>query len=177
MDKYTLRDRDIEITNEFPTGHMDEFIHSANDRNMSLLLMTHSFPYPYTEEDAVAFIDKNRESGSEIFEIDFYIVYRKRFAGIIGLSDIDYENSRAHIGYWIGENYRNKGIGGKVVGMVVKFAREILNLNSLHTKVLTINIPSIIILTKNGFAIDGLSRHCFRYDNRFYSAFIFSLLL
>lgn len=177
MDKYTLKDKDMEITNEFPTGHMDEFVHSASDKKMALMLMIHSFPYPYTEEDASAFIDKNRESGSEIFEIDFYIMYREIFTGIIGLSDIDYENSRAHIGYWIGENYRNKGIGRRSLGLAVKFARETLKLNSLHTEVLTTNIPSITILTKNGFTMDGLSKYCFRYENKFYSAFIFSLLL
>jgi RimJ/RimL family protein N-acetyltransferase len=177
MKKYMLKDGEIEITNEFPDGHMDEFLLGANDSEMGFRLMTHSFPYPYTEEDAVAFINKNRESGNEIFEIDFYIMYGKRFTGVIGLSDIDYENSRAHIGYWVARDYRNKGIGGKALGLTVQFAREQLKLNSLYTTVLTSNIPSIIILTENGFAMDGISRDRFKYEDKFYSAFIFSLLL
>jgi RimJ/RimL family protein N-acetyltransferase len=177
MKKYMLKDGEIEITNEFPDGHMDEFLLGANDSEMGFRLMTHSFPYPYTEEDAVAFINKNRESGNEIFEIDFYIMYGKRFTGVIGLSDIDYENSRAHIGYWIAKDCRNKGVGRRALGLAIQFAGEKLKLNSLYTKVLTSNIPSIIILTRNGFTIDGISRYCFRYENKFYAAFIFSLLL
>ncbi len=177
MDKYTLKNGNIEITNKFPEGHIDEFLMGASERELGFRLMTHSFPYPYTEKDALAFIDKNRESGKEIFEIDFYITYMNKFTGVIGLSDIDMENSRAHIGYWIAKNYRNKGIGGKALELTIQFVRETLKLNSLFTTVLTTNIPSVIILTKNGFTMDGISKYCFRYENKFYSAFVFSLLL
>ncbi len=177
MNKYSLKDGEIEITNQFPDGHMEEFIRSASDSEMAFQLMTHSFPYPYTEEDALAFIHKNRESGSEMFEIDFYIMYMNRLVGVIGLSDIDCENSRAHIGYWIAKDCRNKGIGRKALGLTVQFSREKLKLKTLYTTVLTSNIPSIIILTVNGFTMDGFSRYRFRYENKFYSAFTFSLLL
>jgi RimJ/RimL family protein N-acetyltransferase len=177
MNKYILKNGEIEITNEFSEGHMDEFLMGANEIELGFRLMAHSFPYPYTKEDALAFITKNRESGKEIFEIDFYIMYRNEFAGVIGLSDIDHENSRAHIGYWIAKNNRNKGIGGKALELAIQFARKTLKLNSLYTNVLTSNIPSIIILTRNGFTMDGISRYCFRYENKFFSAFIFSLLL
>ena len=177
MNRYSLKDGEIEITNQFPDGHMDEFLRGANDSEMGFRLMAHSFPYPYTEEDALAFINKNRESGNELFEIDFYIMYMNRLAGVIGLSDIDYENSRAHIGYWVAVDYRNKGVGRKALGLAIQFSREKLKLNSLYTTVLTLNIQSIIILTDNGFTMDGISRYRFRYENKFYSAFIFSLLL
>lgn len=177
MNKYIFKDGEIEITNKFPDGYMDEFLAGANETELGFRLMAHSFPHPYTEEDAIAFINKNREAENEIFEIDFYILYMGKFAGVIGLSDIDHENSRAHIGYWIAKNYRNKGIGGKALELAIQFARETLKLNSLYTNVLTSNIPSIIILTRNGFTMDGISRYCFRYEKKFYSAFIFSLLL
>ncbi|WP_337860539.1 GNAT family N-acetyltransferase [Ferroplasma sp.] len=177
MNGYTVNSGKILITTNFPIGHINEFIECANDSELGFDLMNHGFNYPYTEEDAREFIEKNREIEGEIFAMDFYIFYDNNFAGVIGLSDIDYENSRSHIGYWIGKKYRNKGIGSKALELTVNFARDMLKLHSLHTKVLTENIPSIIILERNGFSITGIEKDSFLYNEKFYSAFIMSIIL
>jgi RimJ/RimL family protein N-acetyltransferase len=177
MIDYKFESEKIMITAKFPMNFLNEFIEEANDRDLGFMLMSHGFHYPYTEDDARAFIEKNRESGNEAFTIDFYIFYGKHFAGVIGLSDIDYENSRSHVGYWIGKQYRNLGIAGEALSLVVEFSKKTLKLHSLYTTAHTSNIPSIIVLTKNGFSLEGMERDCFRYKEKFYSAFLFSLLL
>jgi ribosomal-protein-serine acetyltransferase len=177
MENYTIASGKVLLTTDFPVERIGEFIECANDPELGFKLTNHGFNYPYTEEDAMEFIEKNRAILGEIFEIDFYIFYGNNFAGVIGLSDIDYGNSRAHIGYWIGKKYRNKGIGGQALKLALNFAREKLKLHSLHTKVLIENIPSITILIKNGFSITGMDRDSFLYKGNFYSVFIISIIL
>ena len=177
MADYTIKSGNIVITTKFPREHINEFVSCANDSSLGLNLMSHGFHYPYTEEDAMEFIYKNREVEGESFAIDFYIIYENNVAGVIGLSDIDYDNSRSHVGYWIGKDYRGKGIATEALKAVIYFAARTLRLHSLYTSALIDNIGSIIVLTRNGFSIDGISKDCFMYDNRFYSAFMFSQLL
>ena len=177
MQNYTIESEKIVITTNFPREHLDEFIQCTSDPDLGFNLMNHGFHYPYTEEDAVEFIERNREAGNEIFAMDFFIFHENHFAGIIGLSDIDYDNSRSHVGYWTGKSFRNRGIAGEALGLVIEFARKTLKLHSLYTSVLTENIPSISVLTKNGFSLDGIQKDYFEYDRKFYSAFAFSLVL
>ncbi len=122
MADYTIKSGNIVITTKFPRERVNEFISCANDSSLGFNLMSHGFYYPYTEEDAMAFIDKNREVEGEAFAIDFYIIYENHFAGVIGLSDIDYENSRSHVGYWVGQEYRGKGIATEALKAVSNFA-------------------------------------------------------
>ncbi len=177
MKNYTINSGNIVITTKFPVHQIDEFISCANDCELGFNLMNHGFPYPYTEEDAIAFIDKNRDTGKEIFALDFLILYENHIAGVIGLSDIDYENSRSHVGYWIGKKYREKGIATDSLKLILAFSRETLKLHSLYTLVLTDNRASVKVLSKNGFSKDGIVKDCFFGNNQFYSAFIFSRVL
>ncbi len=177
MKYYTITGESIVITTKFPNSKINEFISCANNIDLGFNLMNHGFPYPYTEEDAMNFIDKNREDGDKAFAFDFYILYENCIVGVIGLSDIDYENSRAHIGYWLGKKYQGKGIGTEALKLIIPFSRKTLKLHSLHTSVLTDNIASIIVLTRNGFSMDGIIKDCFMWKNKFYPAFLFSRFL
>lgn len=177
MKNYELYIDDIKLTNNFDKKYLDDFVEIANENDLGFLLMNHGFNYPYTKEDALNFIDKNREAYNEIFEMDFYIFYKNNIAGAIGLSDIDHLNLKAHIGYWIGKKYRNNKIATKSLSKMVNFSKKELKLHSLYTEVLTNNIPSINVLLKNNFNLSGIKKDSFYYNNKFYSSFLFSLIL
>ncbi len=174
---YTIKDKNIVLKNHFEYGYLKDFIEIANDKEFEFLLMSHNFPYSYTEEDANFFINKNRENGNEIFAIDFYIFYHDNIAGVIGISNIDYINMRGHIGYWIGKKFRNKGIATESVNIMMNFAKNELRLHSLYTTVLTDNVKSINVLLKNHFEITGIDKDTFYYRNNFYSAYLLSRIL
>ncbi len=176
MKTYNYEDKEIEITNKFDYKHIDDFVNAANAKGMDFQLMAHYFPFPYTREDAITFIDKNREY-DEIFEIDFYIYFNKSFAGVIGISDIDRLNLRAHTGYWIAEKYRNNGIAKRSLKIVIEFAARELKLHSLYTKTHVDNIASINVLLSNGFKLYGIEPDSFYFNDKFYPAMLFSLQL
>ena len=177
MKSYEFYLNNVKLTNNFDKKYLNDFMGIVNEKNMGFLLMNHNFNYPYTEEDVLNFIDKNREMHNEIFEIDFYIFYNNEISGVIGLSDIDYLDLRSHVGYWIGKKYRNNGIATEALSKIIEFSKNELNMHSLYTDVLTDNIPSINVLLKNNFELNGIKKDSFYYNNKFYSSFLFSLIL
>ncbi len=177
MKNFTITGKNLILKNYFEYKYLKDFITIASDDDLEFLLMTHNFPHPYTEEDANFFINKNREIDNEIFSIDFYIFYSNNIAGVIGISDIDHINLRGHIGYWIGKNYRNRGIATEAVNAVINFAKNELGLHSIYTMTLIENTKSINILLKNKFEINGIEKDVFYYRNNFHSAYALSRIL
>ncbi|MCL4334939.1 MAG: GNAT family N-acetyltransferase [Candidatus Thermoplasmatota archaeon] len=148
----------------------------ASDPEISRSIGSHGFPFPYTEEDALFFLEKNRSAGGFYFQRDFIIRSEGRIVGIIGLSDIDSEDMNAHVGYWIGKAYWNHGYASDALSVICNYADHVLHLRKLYTRVLEFNLRSLRVLMKNGFVVEGFIRDCFRMDNRFYSMFDVSRL-
>jgi [ribosomal protein S5]-alanine N-acetyltransferase len=69
--------------------------------------LRNEFPYPYTEDDALKFIDAIKAKEPQV---DFAIEYEQRFTGVISLMlQKDILSHSAEIGYWIGEPFWGKG--------------------------------------------------------------------
>ncbi|MFG1520111.1 MAG: GNAT family N-acetyltransferase [Thermoplasmataceae archaeon] len=177
MQIVTIKFGHLELSNNLTRDDSTEIARCANDYEIYRNIGSHSFPFPYRESDAIDFIEKTRESGKEIFAIDFKILYDGIFTGVIGLSDVDTLNRSAHVGYWISKEYRNKGIMTAALSMVINYSRDTLRLNRLHTKVLEYNPASLKVLIKNGFSIEGFLRDSYIFEQKLYSEFILGKIL
>ena len=106
------------------------------------------FPYPYSEEDAKLFIQMvTTYSSTTEFAIDLD-GEAIGAAGIILKDDVYKENGE--IGYWIGQDYWNKGIGTKVVAELLRIAFDELKLYRVYAEVFDKNTGSARVLEKNG---------------------------
>lgn len=75
----------------------------------------------YVAEDEFIFVsDWCRMKKAE----QFVIRYGKEFAGMICLSHIDLKNKSAGVGYWIGSEFRNKGIGSEAFRLILEVAKS-----------------------------------------------------
>lgn len=112
------------------------------------------FPYPYTLEDAMSFIQKFMHSPSL-----FAIEYQGEYVGNISLTPCEnvYRKS-AEIGYFIGEPYWNKGIMTTAVNLITEFGFKELGLARIHTGVYEYNPASQRVLEKCGFVKEGTFR-------------------
>ncbi len=78
------------------------------------------------------------------------------FIGLCDIRDIHYRNQYGEIGYIIGDtNQWGQGYGKEIVGMLIKYAFDMLNLRTLTAKVLSPNLASMKILEKHGFSKCG----------------------
>jgi RimJ/RimL family protein N-acetyltransferase len=78
------------------------------------------------------------------------------FVGSIGLKNIDLVNKKANLGYWIGEQYWNRGIATECVRLMIDYALSSqLALNEISAYVFPENKASIQVLEKNGMRSNG----------------------
>ena len=113
-------------------------------------------PHPYGETDAEEFINLTlNEDPKQTFAIEF----RGALAGVVGLVvQTDVYRKSAEIGYWIGEPFWNKGIATKAVGLITQYGFENLGLNRIYAGIFEYNKASMVVLEKNGFKQEGISK-------------------
>jgi ribosomal-protein-alanine N-acetyltransferase len=111
-------------------------------------------PYPYNIEHAKLWVEDNltfeEENG---FKRNYAIRDSTgKMIGSIGLHfNFGYEGDRSEFGYWLGKDYRNKGIMTKAIGLFAELAKKQYSLNSLEAHVFDFNLASQRVLKKVGF--------------------------
>lgn len=132
------------------------------------------FPFPYTEKDAIQFIQivSNNSSITE-FAIDIN-GNAVGAAGIILKDDIYRGNGE--IGYWLGQEYWGKGVGTWVVGELVRIAFEELIIYRVYAEVFENNTASARVLEKNGFIKEATLKQAIIKDGVHQNVNIFSIL-
>jgi [ribosomal protein S5]-alanine N-acetyltransferase len=127
----------------------------ASFMNYKIAKNLYDVPYPYTMKNAVDFIRSSHSDFNSLNAIHFAIEYKLvnnslPFVGVIGLTGIDLVNRKASLGYWIGEEYWDKGIATAAVQLVISYVFSELELEEIYAYVLLENKPSIRVLEKNG---------------------------
>jgi RimJ/RimL family protein N-acetyltransferase len=120
------------------------------------------FPYPYTVDDAMSFIQKFMHHPSFLA-----IEFMGEYVGNISLSPCEnvYRKS-AEIGYFIGEPYWNKGIMTVAVSLITHFGFKELGFARIHTGVYEYNPASQRVLEKCGYVKEGVFRKSIFKDDR-----------
>ena len=83
----------------------------------------------------------------------------KNAVGTISAGQRDEKNKKKlTISYWIGKDYRNKGLMSKVIKEFTKYLFKKYNLNRIEAYVRKHNKKSLRVLEKNKFKTEGLLR-------------------
>ena len=113
-------------------------------------------PYPYTEEDALFYINSCINADKDK-QFCFAIVYDNEVVGSIGVFRQDnIHNRTAEMGYYIDENYWGKGIGTQAVKLAVEYVFANSDIVRIYAEPFAENIGSCRILEKNGFVLEGI---------------------
>lgn len=143
MEKVSLRPWKME--------DVDSLVKHGNNPNVAKN-MTDGFPFPYTKEHAIAFIEKvSKQEPCQIFAIDV----DGEAVGSIGIhlqSDIYRKN--AELGYWLGETYHGKGIMTKMIQEMLFYAFSNFDLLRIYAKPFGSNLGSQKVLEKVGFQLE-----------------------
>lgn len=160
---------------EWSLDYVHDLTHHANNLKVSRDLRN-IFPYPYTEEDAVRFIEFCKTQDLQKTR-NLAIVFDGQAVGSIGItvgSDI-YEKS-AELGYWLGEGCWGKGIMTKAVKQMVQLAFQNRNIIRLYAVVFSHNLGSCRVLEKNGFELEGVLKKSAYKNGHFYDSKLYALL-
>jgi len=131
-------------------------------------------PYPYTEKDAVEYIDFCNLQNPRTY---FAIEYEGKFVGSIGLIiQQDVYRKSAEIGYWIGEPYWGKGITSKAVQLIVDYGFKRLDVVRIYTGIFEYNIASQRVLINNGFVNEGVFKNAIFKNGKLCDEVRFSII-
>jgi [ribosomal protein S5]-alanine N-acetyltransferase len=126
----------------------------ANNRNVSRHLRE-IFPYPYTETDADAWL--NRQVPDEVAQWRFAIEIERNAVGGVGLDLYsDVERHSAAIGYWLGEPFWGRGIMAAAVKAVTARALASPRFFRICSQVSSGNPASMRVLEKAGYQREGV---------------------
>jgi len=135
-------------------------------------------PFPYTEEDARAFIGGESRSSYDyaVPEHSFAVAVDGSLAGAIGMS-VNSMNYRGRIGYWMAASSRGRGICTRALRALSRFGLEDLELQRLELITDPDNAASQRVAEKVGFQREGVMRAHLRHrDGRVRDSVMFSLL-
>ena len=148
------------IIREIGYSDLADIIRQANDLDVAryLLLM----PHPYTEQDGREFIELCKNTARQDPRTEYFLgielIREKRFAGAIGLHQVDPFQGTAMMGYWLGKPHWRKGYMTEAVDRMIRFSFESLLLRRINIEAYVENKGSLKIIERAGFRLEGLSR-------------------
>jgi ribosomal-protein-alanine N-acetyltransferase len=119
--------------------------------------MTLNIPHPYTEMDAVFWLNMAREGRAN--ENHFIFAIRdpetEEFMGGVGIS-VNKLHQRGTLGYWLGKSYWGQGVMTEAVGAIIDFGFRELILYRIDATFLVTNAASGRVMEKNGMTREAL---------------------
>lgn len=147
----------------------------ANNLNVAANLRD-VFPYPYTVEDAITYVNACIAQGQKK-QLSRAILVNGEAVGSIGLflKDDVYCKS-AELGYWLGEAFWGNGIMTSAVMQVCKEAFLRFEIVRIFAEPFAHNLASRHVLEKAGFQLEGILRNSVWKRERLYDSCIYALL-
>jgi ribosomal-protein-alanine N-acetyltransferase len=116
-----------------------------------------------TNDEAYSFLIFKNENTEFIGELNISNIQR----GII---------QSCSIGYWIAKKYEGRGMMSESLELVKSFIFDHLKLHRIEAACLPHNNPSLKVLLKNGFKIEGTARKLLKINNKWQDHTLFSYL-
>ena len=176
MKKLVIKGKRIDLI--IPTmKDVDDICRNINDKLVAKYMS--NVPHPYKRKDGEFFIKKIVKKGLKAktdYPLSIYEKQKKEVIGGIGLHNIDKNNQRAEVGYWLGRKYWRQGYISEALGMILNFGFRRLKLRKIWAGVYHPNIPSQKLLMKAGFAKEGLLRKHTLKSSKEYDNVMFGML-
>ncbi len=104
------------------------------------------------------------------------IFVKGQLAGVVGFHLLDHTHQKTSIGYWLGKEYRGKGIMTTVVRKMVELAFHEFGMNRVEICCAVENLKSQAIPERLGFSKEGILRSYQKIGDRFVDHVVYSIL-
>lgn len=111
-----------------------------------------------SEADSLAYIRSVLSAPPQRRDFVFVVHSGGRFAGLAGFRDTDRANRKTEIGYWLGKEYRGRGIMTRTVHALCGYAFDRLGINRIQIQCAVGNTASSNIPRRLGFTFEGTVR-------------------
>ncbi len=166
-----INESDINVR-DWLHSDLESLLKYGNNKNIAANL-TDTFPYPYTKEDGLKFIERATGKGAEkIFAISF----NDEAIGSIGLFPLlDVFRNNAELGYWLAEPFWGKGIMQIAVKQMINFTFNNTDINRIFARPFGTNLPSQKVLEKCGFVLEAKLEGTIIKNNKIIDELIYAI--
>ncbi len=137
--KYTLND-------------LDELVKLGDNSNIAMFMMNR-FPHPYTKEKGIEFINLAlTHNPAQLMVIDL----NGKFIGAIGVHPMeDVFSFNAELGYWLGEEYWEKGYANQALKLMIDYVFRNFKISRIFLRIFSNNKASLKLAEKTGFKLEA----------------------
>ena len=142
----------------FGAAHRSGLLAAADDERITRF-MTSQFPYPYTGEDADAWI-----ATCEVQDPprSFAILIDGEVAGGVGCEPHgDIRTGTAEVGWWLAPQWWGRGIAAVAVRRYLAYCFDVLDLHRVEAGVFLSNPASARVAEEAGFTLEGIGRDAY----------------
>lgn len=138
--------------------------------------LTPEVPYPMTlQEEEKWFASINALGDTYKFAIE--TLSDNQFIGGCSINEVDWKNSIATVGIFIGnKDYRGKGYGTDTMKVLMDFIFMQMNINKIRIIVYSYNEAAIKCYEKCGFKIEGILRREIYRDGKYFDKISMGIL-
>lgn len=130
-----------------------------------------------TLKETENFVKNITSQNDKINELVFVIKYQDKFAGLVGLKNIDHDNNKAELAFWVKEDYHYLGIMTEASSKFMEHCFKDLNFNRLTIKVSAMDFKALNVPKKLGFELEGTERQgLLQNDSKYIDLQVFGMV-
>ncbi len=158
-------------------SEIDDLIGQIND--IEVYNGTLRIPYPYTRADGEFYLKMAKARKEEFGHPMNWQIRTKEGSWIGGISLHGFYGKDSHkdeIGYWLGKDYRNKGIMSKVITAFAEHVAANFGVIRLEATIFDYNAASIRAVEKCGFIYEGTLKKAYFKDGKYIDGKLYALV-
>lgn len=133
-------------------------------------------PYLYTLENETKWYEE-LSANKDTYSFAIETIEEEKYIGGCGVNEVDWKNSVAVIGIFIGDkNYWDKGYGTDAMQILIRFVFEQMNIHKIKLNVYAFNERAIRCYEKCSFKKEGTLRQEIFRDGKYHDQYIMSIL-
>lgn len=135
-----------------------DYVKDLINRSEIKKYLSPGIPFPYTLEDELKFYE-SISANNDTYTFAMETKDAKELIGGCGINAIDWKNSTATVGIFIGKDrFLSKGYGTDAMKVLVNFIFDEMNINKIKLEVYSFNLRAIKCYEKLGFKEEGCLR-------------------
>ncbi len=138
--------------------------------------LTPDVPYPMTLHEEEKWF-QSITAVSDTYKFAIETLNDNQFIGGCSINSVDWKNSVATVGIFIGnKKYRSGGYGSDAMRVLLDFIFMQMNINKVRLTVYSYNESAIICYEKCGYKVEGILRQEIYKDGKYYDKISMGLL-
>ncbi len=138
-------------------------------------LLIPGIPFPWKLEEEEKWYEEQNAKG-DIYNFAIEKKTDGKYIGGCGVNSVDWKNSVATVGIFLGKEFLSQGYGTDAMKALVKFTFNQMNIHKVMLHVFSFNKRAIQSYEKVGFKIEGTLREQIFRDGKYYDETIMGIL-